>query len=293
MLRIGVLRIGEHLLRPIVLLHLAVFHYIDVLREGTHDREVVGDHDHRHAVAGLEILDELQDLGLNRHVQRRRRFVGDEQIGAVGKRHGDHHALALAAGQLVRIGPEPRLRFGDLHLLQQGRRSLRCLPAAYPVVQMEDLADLLAHRIDRVQRRHRLLEDHRNPVAAQPALLLLAVVDDVLAVEGDVRSLRHRRAGAQEPHDSARRHRLAGTGFAHQRDRLALVQLEGNVAHRLELPALDLEADADVARVEDELAAVLAEIVPLGRCEGIGRCLAHGRASSTDRRRRAGRRPAH
>ena len=33
-----------------------------------------------------------------------------KQVGLVGQRHRDHHALALAAGQLVRIAREPRLR---------------------------------------------------------------------------------------------------------------------------------------------------------------------------------------
>jgi hypothetical protein len=274
-LRIGVLRRGEDRFRPVVLLHLAVLHHIDVLREGPHDRQVVGDQDHRHAVARLEVLDELQDLRLHGDVERRRRLVGDQEVRAVGERHGDHHALALAAGKLMRILPEPRRRLGDLHLLQQGAGPLgRCL-AAHLVVQMEDLADLLADRVDRVQRRHRLLEDHRDAVAAQRPLLLLAVVDDVVTVEGDARALRHRRAVPQQAHDRARRHRLAAAGFADQRDRLALVELEGDVTHRLELPALDLEADADIAGIEDQLATVLAEVVALGWGEGVLRCVAH------------------
>jgi hypothetical protein len=48
---------------------------------------------------------QLDDLRLHRDVERGGRLVGDEQIGLVGERHGDHHALALAAGQLMRIAP--------------------------------------------------------------------------------------------------------------------------------------------------------------------------------------------
>ena len=34
-------------------------------------------------------------------------------------RHGDHHALALAAGQLMRIGLHAALGLGNAHELQQ------------------------------------------------------------------------------------------------------------------------------------------------------------------------------
>ena len=78
-----------------------------------------------------------------------------------------------------------------------------------------------------------------------------------------------RRALGEEPHDRAGGHRLARAGFADERDGLALVKLEGHVAHRLDDAALDLEVDADVARVEDQLAAVRAEVVALRRGEWI------------------------
>ena len=44
-----------------------------------------------------------EDLRLDGDVERRGRLVGDEQLGLVGQRHGDHHALPQAAGQLVRV----------------------------------------------------------------------------------------------------------------------------------------------------------------------------------------------
>ena len=52
---------------------------------------------------GLQVLQQFQDLRLHRHVKRRGGLVGDQQVGIVGKRHGDHDALPLAAGQLMRI----------------------------------------------------------------------------------------------------------------------------------------------------------------------------------------------
>ena len=58
---------------------------------------------------GLDSLDQLEDLGLDRHVEGGRRLVGDEQLGIAGERHRDHHALAHAARQLVRVLLDPPL----------------------------------------------------------------------------------------------------------------------------------------------------------------------------------------
>ena len=57
----------------------------------------------------------LEDLGLHGDVERRRRLVGDQHLGVVGDRHRDHHALAHAAGELVRVllGALVRLRDAD------------------------------------------------------------------------------------------------------------------------------------------------------------------------------------
>ena len=51
----------------------------------------------------LELLDQLENLRLNRDVERGRRLVGDEQLRLARQRHRNHHALAHAAGELVRI----------------------------------------------------------------------------------------------------------------------------------------------------------------------------------------------
>ena len=75
----------------------------------------------------LHLLQQREDLRLHGDVERGGRLVGDEQVGLVGERHGDHHALALAAGQLVRIAAEPPLRIGDADLGQHldGARARR------------------------------------------------------------------------------------------------------------------------------------------------------------------------
>ena len=51
----------------------------------------------------LQALHQVEDLRLRGHVERGRRLVGDQQVGVVDERHRDHHALAHAARELVRV----------------------------------------------------------------------------------------------------------------------------------------------------------------------------------------------
>ena len=100
--------------------------------------------------------------------------VGSSAIssfGLVGQRHGDHHALPLPAGQLVRIGAQPALRVADADLCQQLEDPRPRLVAAQALVQQQAFAQLLLQRVQRVERGHRLLEDEADVVAADLAQL--------------------------------------------------------------------------------------------------------------------------
>jgi len=93
----------------------------------------------------------------------------DEQLRVAGERHRDHHPLAHAARELVGIVVRPLRRVGDMDELQHldgpvHRRAVRQL-----VMRAERLGDLLAHRVDGVERGHRLLEDDGDLLAADEA----------------------------------------------------------------------------------------------------------------------------
>ena len=64
--------------------------------------KIVRDQQHGHAALALQRLQQLEDLRLDGDVERGGRLVGDQQVRLVGQRHGDHDALALTAGKLVR-----------------------------------------------------------------------------------------------------------------------------------------------------------------------------------------------
>ena len=57
----------------------------------------------------LQLGEQREDLILDRDVERRRRLVGEQQLRPGGDRDRDHHPLAHAAAELVRVGVEPAL----------------------------------------------------------------------------------------------------------------------------------------------------------------------------------------
>ena len=112
-MRIGMLRAGEQFLDRCLLDLAAGIHHDDALRRLRHHAEIVGDEDYRGAELALQVEDEVEDLRLNGDVQRSGRLVGDQHLGIAGERHGDHGALAHAAGELVRIFLRPLFRLRD------------------------------------------------------------------------------------------------------------------------------------------------------------------------------------
>ena len=99
--------------------------------------------------------------------------MGSSAIRSAGwhdERHGDHGALAHPAGELVRVFVDALAGRGDADPVQHldGALHVRC-GRLIALVQLHRLRDLLADGVDRVQGGHRLLEDHRDLVAADGA----------------------------------------------------------------------------------------------------------------------------
>ena len=76
--------------------HPAVLHDHDLIAEIAYDREIVGDQDERESYFTPELLEKAQDLRLDRDVERRGHFVGDQDLRLERKRAGDPDALALS-----------------------------------------------------------------------------------------------------------------------------------------------------------------------------------------------------
>jgi hypothetical protein len=79
----------------------------------SHHAKVVGDENNGGSDLLLEIMQQVENLGLDGHVERRSRFICDQELRVAGERNGDHYPLPHAARELVRIFPRTPARFGD------------------------------------------------------------------------------------------------------------------------------------------------------------------------------------
>ena len=132
------------------------------------------------AEALLQLLQQVHHLRLNGDIQGGDGLVADDEGGLEHERPRHADALALAAGELVRVavgegGVEAHRLQQRLDVRPQARARRR------PVLAQR-LADDAAHRHARIQAVLRVLEDHLH-VRAQPAQRLAAQRRDVLAAK--------------------------------------------------------------------------------------------------------------
>ena len=95
-LGVGVGGMRVHLCSRADLDKLAQVHDPDSVGQVLQDRQVVRDHDQGQVVALLQRADEVEDLGLNRHVESRNGLIGNYELGVEHKSAGQANALALA-----------------------------------------------------------------------------------------------------------------------------------------------------------------------------------------------------
>ena len=98
----------------------------------------------RQFVLLLNVLQQVDDLRLNGHVQRGHRLIADDELGVQCQRTGDADTLPLAAGELVGIAVLVEgLQTAVVHDLIDVVVKLRL---RHQIVLTHRLADDLAHR---------------------------------------------------------------------------------------------------------------------------------------------------
>src|SRR5471032_2111159 len=117
-------------------------------------------------------------------------------------------------------------------------------------MQTQNLSDLLFNRVQRIKRRHRLLKNNGDVVAANLADVALGHRQQFLALEDDRAGRMARRRIGQQFHHRQRGGRLAGPGFADQRHGLALGNVERHAVDRQHLAATCAEGYRKIAHGE-------------------------------------------
>jgi hypothetical protein len=222
-------RVGEEGLRGRRLDDPAGVHEDDAVGGAPGEPHLVGDHDHRHAVAGQPDHD-LEDLVDHLGIQGGGRLVEQHHLGIHGQRPGDRHPLLLAAGQLRRdlVGLG-----ADAHPVQQFAGAPLGIGLGLLAHLDRPQGDVLQHRF--VREQVEALEDHAD-VAAQPGQLL-ALVGQPHPVDADLALL-----DGLQPVDGAAQRGLPRAGGADDDDDLAPADGEVDVLQHVELaePLVDV-----------------------------------------------------
>jgi hypothetical protein len=115
----------------------------------------------------------------------------------------------------------------------------------------ERLDDLVTDGEHRIQRRLRILKDHRDPAPADAAHLRLALGDEIFALE---EHLALDDAGGRLRQETQHRepgHRLAAARLTYESEGLALAKREAHPVHRAHDAPARVEIGAEVLHLED------------------------------------------
>ena len=168
----------------------------------------------------------------------RHRFVRHQHVGIERQRARNRDALALAAGELVRIARD-RVR-GQVDQFEQLARLRQRLRVRHAVIDRA-LGDGLADRDARIERTIGVLENDLDALAVrlqQPP----RQIRDFAAGKANAAGGR-----IDQPHDAARHGGFAGAAFADDAERAALAQRQRDVlrggyfAHGAEERALAID----------------------------------------------------
>jgi hypothetical protein len=183
-------------------------HYGDVGGELRDDRKTMGDQEISEMEFLLELLKKQEDLGADGDIESGDGFIGNDERGAKNQGAGDANALALSAGEFVRIAVHGIVR-------QANAAEELCNPGEAIVtrelwlVNRQRFGDDFADAHSRVQRSERILEDHLH-LATLRAQGFSGEVQEVVAFEKNCAVI-----GLDEAEKHASEGSFAAAAFAH------------------------------------------------------------------------------
>ncbi len=176
-------------------------------------RQVVRHEQQRQLQLRLQFPEQVEYLCLYRDVQRRHRFVGDDEVGTEDQGPGDADPLPLTSGELMRVAAG----MGGLqpYQLEHLPDPLATLLLVRHPVEAQSLRDRVANLSAGVKRSEGILEDDLRPPAKRLEGLPTQV-GDVIAVEAD-----HPAGGLQQPDQHPAQCRLATPRLADEPEGLS------------------------------------------------------------------------
>ena len=212
--------------------------------------QIVADIDHRHVAVGGQIAQQFEDMRLRGDIEAGGRLVQQQRVRLAGQRHGDRHALLLAARQLMRIAAQHRTRIGQPHLRQKITGPLVVLGLGQVAMQVQRLADLPPDAHRRRQRLPRILRDEAKLSTPDAHEILRRAREHVGPVIDHL--ARHLLQPVLEiAHGGQGQRALARSAFADDADAFAATHRQVDlVQHRQQRAGATKEPDAQPGDVE-------------------------------------------
>ena len=183
----------------------------------------MGDEEDGQVVLGLQFLEQVQNLGLNGHIQSGNRLVADNQLRLQRKCTGNADTLTLTAGELMRIAVNVLGVQSDN--VEKLADALNALLLGAHAVNGHGLGDDLADGHAGIQRSIGILEDKLH-LATHVLDLMLAHLGNIFTLEEHFAC---RRLG--QAHDGTARGGLTATRLANQTKGLARINLKRDVIY--------------------------------------------------------------
>ncbi len=228
----------------------AGIHHIYTATNIGDDAEVVGDENDGGAFGLLQFFQQLQDLRLNGDIQGGGGFVSDEERGFASEGHGDHDALAHAAGELMRVVVESAGGCGKADALEHFDGVALGLSMRVAEMEAGDFGELLADGEKRIERGHRVLKDHGDAVAADVGELALRKRKQIAAFENGMAADNLSRGLRNEAENCQAGDAFAGTAFADDAERFAGLNIQRNAVDGADDAVVGVKFDAEVVDFE-------------------------------------------
>src|SRR3989338_8683333 len=131
----------------------------------------------------LELLEEIDNLGLNRDIQGGDRLIGNDELRIHGQRPGDADPLPLTAAELMGIAIV--MLFPETHLIEKLHDPVSLLSPRGQFVNLQSLAYDIAYPHARVQGGIRVLKDNLH-LPAHVAELARRQGEDIFSLKVDL-----------------------------------------------------------------------------------------------------------
>ncbi len=197
----------------------------------------MGDEDHGEPEILTQLLEQVDDLGLDGNIQGGDRFIGDDDLRLNRQGPGDADPLALPPGKLVGIPVEILLL--EPHPTHELQHPPSELPRSNQTVNLQRLADDIPHPHPGIEGRLGVLKDHLH-LPAEGEEFVFSQCIQPLSPKGDA-PIR----GGEQTHEQLGHRRLAAPRFPGQPQGLPFLQPEIDPVHGPQGPLLSQNPPPD------------------------------------------------